>query len=144
MKREDMVGVYRQLGEDAVNAAGEITYTNNERNSQIMYSPDGYVGVISGPANRKKVSGSDNRTDLNGASVEERAAAAANLTCYGGHYELKDGSVFHHIEMALNPNLIGQTLIRRVQIDGADLTLSSVPDKDGNYRRIKWRRVPGK
>jgi hypothetical protein len=95
MKREDMVGVYRQLGEDAVNAAGEITYTNNERNSQIMYSPDGYVGVISGPANRKKVSGSDNRTDLNCASVEERAAAAANLTCYGGHYELKDGSVFH-------------------------------------------------
>ena len=68
MKREDMVGVYRQLGEDAVNAAGEITYSNNERNSQIMYSPDGYVGVISAPANRKKVSGSDNRTDLNGAS----------------------------------------------------------------------------
>jgi len=34
--------------------------------------------------------------------------------------------------MALNPNLIGQTLIRRVHIDGADLTLSSVPDKDGN------------
>ena len=38
----------------------------------------------------------------------------------------------HHIEMALNPNLIGQTMIRRVQIDGADLTLSAVPDEDGN------------
>ena len=124
MKREDIVGVYRQLGEDAVNAAGKIIYANSERNSQIMYSPDGYVGVFSGPANRKKVSGSDNRTDLDGASVEERAAAAAGLTCYAGHYELKDGSVFHHIEMALNPNLIGQTLIRRVHIDGADLTLS--------------------
>jgi len=143
MKREDIIGVYRQIGEDAVNAAGEITYANNERNSQIMYSPDGYVGVFSGPANRQKVSGSDHRTDLNGASVEERAAAAAGLTCYAGHYELKDGSVFHRIEMALNPNLIGQTLIRRVHIDGPDLTLSSVPDKDGNYRRIKWRRVQG-
>ena len=144
LKKEDVVGVYRQIGEDAVNAAGEITYTNNERNSQIMYSPDGYVGVLSGPANRQKVSGSDNRTDLNGASVEERAAAAAGLTCYAGRYEVKDGSVFHHIEMALNPNLIGQTLIRRVHIDGADLTLSSVPDQDGNYRRIKWRRVEPK
>jgi hypothetical protein len=141
LKKEDIVGVYRQLGEDAVNAAGEITYANNERNSQIMYSPDGYVGVLSGPANRKKVSGSDNRTDLNGATVEERAEAAAGLTCYAGHYEVKDGSVFHHIEMALNPNLVGQTLIRRVHIDGPDLTLSSVPDKDGNYRRIKWRKV---
>ena len=76
MKREDIVGVYRQLGEDAVNAKGEITFTNNERSSQIMYSPDGYVGVLSGPAGRKKVSGSDNRTDLNGATVEERAQAA--------------------------------------------------------------------
>ena len=140
---EDIVGVYRQLGEDAVNAAGEITYTNNERSSQIMYSPDGYVGVISAPAGRKKVSGSDDRTDLNGATVEERAEAASGLTCYAGHYQLKDGAVHHHIEMALNPNLIGQTLIRRVHLDGADLTLSSVPDKDGNYRRIRWRRVSG-
>ncbi len=144
MKREDMVGVYRQLGEDAVNAKGEITFANNERSSQIMYSPDGYVGVLSGPANRRKVSGSDNRTDLNGATVEERAEAASGLTCYAGHYEVKEGRVFHHIEMALNPNLVGQTLIRRVHIDGADLTLSSVPDQDGNYRRIKWRRVSGR
>ena len=141
MTRDDIVGVYRQLGEDAVNAAGEITYSNDQRSSQIMYSPDGYVGVLSGPANRNKVSGSDRRTDLNGATVEERAAAAADLTCYAGHYEVKDGSVLHHIEMALNPNLIGQTLVRRVHIDGPDLTLSSEPDQDGNYRRIKWRRV---
>jgi hypothetical protein len=141
MTREDIVGVYRQLGEDAVNAKGEITFTNNERSSQIMYSPDGYVGVLSGPAGRKKVSGSDSRTDLNGATVEERAKAASDLTCYAGHYEVKDGSVFHHIEMALNPNLIGQTLIRRVHIDGDNLTLSSVPDQDGNYRRIKWRKA---
>jgi hypothetical protein len=141
LKKEDIVGVYRQLGEDAVNAKGEITFTNNERSSQIMYSPDGYVGVLSGPAGRKKVSGSDNRTDLNGATVEERAKAASDLTCYAGHYEVKDGAVHHHIEMALNPNLIGQTLIRRVHIDGPNLTLSSVPDKDGNYRRIKWRRA---
>ncbi len=143
LKREDIVGVYRQTGEDAVNAAGEITYSNNERSSQIMYSPDGYVGVLSGPAGRKTVSGSDSRTDLNGATVEERAEAASGMTCYAGHYELKDGAVHHHIEMALNPNLVGQTMIRRVHIDGPNLTLSSVPDKDGNYRRIKWRKVAG-
>ena len=141
MKREDIVGVYRQIGEDAVNAAGEITFTEDNRSSQIMYSPDGYIGVISGPGGRSKVSGSDSRTDLNGATAEERAQAASGLTCYAGRYELKDGVVHHRIEMALNPNLVGQTLIRRVHIDGPNLTLSSVPDKDGNYRRIKWRRA---
>ena len=144
MKREDIVGVYRQLGEEVVDAAGKVIHSDNNRSSQIMYSLDGYVGVVSTPSGRKKTSAPAGRTDLVGSTPEELIEATRSVTCYAGHYELKDGSVFHHIEMALNPNLIGQTLIRRVHIDGADLTLSSVPDKDGNYRRIKWRRVPGK
>ena len=98
-----------------------------------MYSPDGYVGWSARRAGRKKVSGSDGRTDLDGATPEERAEARAGMTCYAGHYELKDGEVHHHVEMALNPNLVGQTMIRRVHIDGPNLTLSSVPDtQDGN------------
>jgi hypothetical protein len=141
MKREDIVGVYRQLGEDAVNAKGEITFTNNERSSQIMYSPDGYMGVVSTRADRKPVKDSGAGMDLSGLDPAERAEAANNVVAYAGRYEVKDGSVYHHIEMALNPNLIGQTLVRRVHIDGPNLTLSSVPDKDGNYRRIKWRKA---
>ena len=53
------------------------------------------------------------------------------MVCYAGHYELKDGVLHHHVEMALNPNVVGQTIIRRVQLNGADLTLSSVPDAQG-------------
>ena len=140
MTKDDMVGVYRQVGEDVVNADGSMT-TDDRRNSQIMYSPDGYMGVVSTPGGRLKISGSDGRMDLNGATPEERSEAAKNLVCYAGHYELKDDNVLHHVEMALNPNLVGQTVIRRVHIDGPNLTLSSVPDKDGNYRRIRWRRA---
>ena len=135
-----MVGVYRQIGEDVVNADGSMT-SDDRRNSQIMYSPDGYMGVVSTPGRRSKISGSDGRMDLNGATPEERAEAAKNLVCYAGHYELKGDTVLHHVEMALNPNLVGQTVIRRVHFDGPNLTLSSVPDKDGSYRRIRWRRA---
>jgi hypothetical protein len=110
MKREDIAGVYRQLGFEVLDAGGKVIDSDYNCASQIMYSPDGYVGVISAPAARPKVSGSDHRTDLNGATVEERAQAASNLTCYAGRYELTDGAVHHHIEVALNPNLIGQTL----------------------------------
>ena len=144
MKRDDIVGVYRQLGEDVVDGAGAVTFTDNNRSSQIMYSPDGYVGVVSTPSGRKKTQAPAGRTDLGGATPEELAEATRAVTCYAGRYELKDGAVHHHVEMALNPNLIGQTMIRRVQIDGADLTLSSVPDAQGQYRRIRWRRVAAK
>ena len=41
-----MVGVYRQLGEEVVDAAGKMIHSDSNRNSQIMYSLDGYVGVV--------------------------------------------------------------------------------------------------
>jgi hypothetical protein len=138
--REDIVGVYRQLGEDAVTADGTVT-TQANRSSQIMYSADGYMAVVSTIADRPHVSGSDNSMNLDGATPQERAEAARGTVSYAGHYELKDGAVLHHVEMALNPNMVGQTVVRRVHIDGPDLTLSSVPDATGNYRRIRWRRV---
>jgi hypothetical protein len=41
MKREDLVGVYRQLGEEVVDAAGKVIHSDRNRASQIMYSADG-------------------------------------------------------------------------------------------------------
>ena len=144
MKREDIVGVYRQTGEEVVDAAGNLIHSDNNRSSQIMYSADGYVGVVSTPSGRKKTSAPAGRTDLGGATPDELAEVTRSVTCYAGHYELKDGEVHHHVEMALNPGLIGGTLIRHVQIDGPNLTLSARPDAQGQVRRILWRRVAGK
>ena len=50
MKREDIVGVYRQTGEEVVDADGKVIHSDSNRSSQIMYSADGYVGVVSTPA----------------------------------------------------------------------------------------------
>ena len=141
MKREDIVGVYRQLGEEVVDAAGKVIHSDNNRSSQIMYSSDGYVGVVSTPSGRKKTSAPTGRTDLMGSTPEELVEATRTVTCYAGRYEVKDGEVHHHVEMALNPNLVGQTMIRRVQFDGPNLTLSARPDAQGQVRRILWRRV---
>jgi hypothetical protein len=141
ISKEDMVGVYRQTGEEVVDAQGAIVHSDNNRSSQIMYSADGYIGVVSTPAGRKKTSAPAGRTDLAGATADELADATRAVTCYAGRYELKDGEVHHHIEMALNPNMIGQTMIRRVHFDGPNLTLSARPDAQGQVRRIKWRRV---
>ena len=143
MTRDDIVGVYRQIGEETVKADGTVS-SGGPRSSQIMYSPDGYMAVVSTLADRKRVAGSDGSMNLDGATPQERAEAARGMVCYAGHYELKDGTVLHHVDMALNPNMVGQTVVRRVHIDGADLTLSSVPGKDGSYRRIRWRRVRAK
>jgi hypothetical protein len=140
MTKDDLVGVYRTLGDDTVGADGKIT-SDESRTAQIMYSPDGYLAVVSMPNGRKLAAKSSGGPDLNAATAEERAEAAMGMVCYAGHYELKDGMLLHHVEMALNPNAVGQTILRRPELNGADLTLSSVPAQDGSYRRIRWRRV---
>jgi hypothetical protein len=140
MTNEDLVGVYRGLGEETVRKDGTVA-AGSTRNSQIIYTADGFMGVLSTLAGRKPVPGAESRMDLNGLDAATRAETAANVVAYAGRYQVKDGSVYHHIEMALNPSLVGQTRVRRVQLDGDDLTLTSVPDADGNYSRIRWRRV---
>jgi hypothetical protein len=102
------------------------------------------MSVVSMPNGRKPLAKTTGGPDLNAATPEERAEAADGMVCYAGHYELKDGVLHHHVEMALNPNAVGQTILRRVTVNGPDLTLSSVPAADGGYRRIRWRRVGAK
>jgi Lipocalin-like domain len=138
--KDELVGVYRTLGEDVVSPDGTVL-SDNQRTAQIMYSPDGYMAVVSMPNGRKPTAKSSGGPDLNAATPEERAEAAKGMVCYAGHYELKDGVLQHHVEMALNPNAVGQTIIRRAELNGRDLTLSSVPDAKGGFRRIRWRRV---
>jgi Lipocalin-like domain len=144
MKRENLVGVYRQLGEEVVDAAGKVIHSDHNRSSQIMYSADGYVGVVSTPNGRKKLANAGGRTDLEGATPEELVEAARRVTCYAGHFEVKGDEVHHHVDMALSPNLVGQTMVRRVEINGDDLTLAALPDSQGQVRRILWRRVGAK
>jgi hypothetical protein len=140
MTTDDLVGVYRTPGEDMISGDGKVTI-DAARTAQIMYSPDGYMSVVSMPNGRKLTAKSSGGPDLNAATPEERADAAKGMVCCAAHYELKDGVLHHHVEMALNPNAVGQTIIRRAELKGADLTLSSVPAPDGSYRRIRWRRV---
>ena len=140
MTKDDIVGVYRGLGEDMIAADGTVT-SETGRAAQIMYSPDGFMSVVSMPGGRKLTARASGGPDLNAASPEERAEAAMGMVCYAGRYTLKDNVLHHHVEMALNPNAVGQTIIRRAELKGTDLTLSSVPAPDGSFRRIRWRRV---
>jgi len=140
MTKDDLVGVYRGLGEETVRKDGTVI-SGSTRNSQIIYTADGYMGVVSTLAGRKAVPGAESRMDLNGLDAATRAETAESVVAYGGRYEVKDWSVYHQIEMALNPNMVGKRVERRIHRDGDDLTLTSVPDAEGNFSRIRWRRV---
>lgn len=140
MRAEDLVGAWRELGRDFVNGDGSIK-SDIPRTSQIMYTPDGFMGVVNTPAKRARVSDGSNPMSLDGIPAAERAAAAEGVVAYSGRYEVKGDVVQHTIHSSLNPNLVGSTQIRRVTLNGDDLTLATLPDAKGNYFRIRWRRA---
>jgi Lipocalin-like domain len=140
MQKQDLVGAWREVGREFVGADGRVT-ADIPRTSQIMYTPDGYVGVINTPAQRKKVSGAAPKLNLDNATEAERAEAARDVVAYAGHYEIDGELVKHHLYTALHPNLAGTTQVRHATITGDDLFLSALPGADGSFFRIHWRRA---
>jgi hypothetical protein len=140
MRGDDLVGAWRELGREFVSSDGSVK-PDVPRCSQIMYTPDGFMGVVNTPAKRARVSEGSNPMSLDGINAAERAAAVEGVVAYTGRYEVRGDVVQHTIYSALNPNLPGTTQVRRATLSGDDLTLRSLPDAQGNYFRIRWRRA---
>lgn len=140
MRAEDLVGAWRELGREFISGDGSVR-ADVPRTSQIMYTPDGFMGVVNTPAKRARVGEGSNPMSLDGLAAAERAAAAEGVVAYSGRYEVKGDIVHHVIYSALNPNLVGTRQERRATLTGDDLTLATLPDAKGNYFRIRWRRA---
>ena len=71
-----------------------------------------------------------------------RTSGTAESFAYAGRYDVRDGAVFHSIEVATNPALIGITSTRYIALDGDRLTLSGLDFSAGSGRaqKIVWRR----
>lgn len=142
MTRDDLAGTWRMVSEEEVHADGLITYPfGNDRLAQIIYSPDGFMAVVATDAVRTKVTEKCHRMDLDAASPEERARAAMGCVAYAGRFEVEGDKVRHHVDMALNPNVMGLTRTRSISLDGDDLTLTTPADNAGTFGRISWRRA---
>jgi hypothetical protein len=77
------------------------------------------------------------------ATLMKASEPAASLA-YAGRYDVRDGAVYHSIEIATDPTLVGKTTTRHIAREGDVLTLSG-PDfhaGTGRSQKIVWRRLP--
>lgn len=140
MRNEDLVGVWREQGREVINADG-TTVAARQRRSQIMYSPDGFMSVVSTPRQQDPIPETVARMDLDATTPAARADAATGVTAYAGTFEVVGKDVHHTLFTALNPNRVGDTQIRHVTLVGDELTLTAPRDAEGNSFRIFWRRA---
>lgn len=79
-----------------------------------------------------------------GGEVSATIMRADKSTCfaYAGRYEVKDGAVFHAIEVSTDSSLVGFRSTRNIALDGNRLTLSGPDFRAGTGRtqKIVWSR----
>ena len=100
----------------------------------IMYTSDGHVSATLMQKERPAVAP---------ISDADKAAAYSQSFAYAGRYAVRDGAVFHSIEVATNPALIGITSTRHIEMSRDRLILSGPDFAAGSPRtqRIEWRRA---
>ena len=77
------------------------------------------------------------------ATLMNTGQPSASLA-YAGRYDVRDGAVYHSIEISTDPTLVGVTTTRHIAREGDVLTLSG-PDfhaGTGRSQTIVWRRLP--
>ena len=63
---------------------------------------------------------------------------------YFGDFEIKENEVFHHIELASNPALVGTTTVRSVSFEEELLVLTATPPvfgKPGSKASLVWKKI---
>ncbi|MBR8065938.1 lipocalin-like domain-containing protein [Burkholderia ambifaria] len=122
--REQLVGAWRLVSyEIRPRDGGTVTYPlGRDARGWILYTPDGYMSAqLMAPGRPPYADG-----DLQGGSVEERAAAAHGYIAYSGPFNVDDnGTLTHEMDVSLYPNWIGNVQQRVVSIDGDRLQLGT-------------------
>lgn len=135
MDKQDLVGTWRGAGQKVFNADGTLRSSRGPSPSYILYTQSSHMIVLA--------------TEPEGISAAEpakmsdadKAKAADACVAYFGPYEVKGGTVYHHIEAALFPAWVGKTRVRHASIEGARLTYVTEPGDDGSVSHIYWERV---
>lgn len=139
--REQVTGTWELLEYTREDKNGERYYPfGKDAIGYLIYTEDGYMSATLSTNNRDQMNYTD-AGDLHTGTEEEMAQAANTYHAYTGKYEVdeKNHTVYHHMEMSLVPNRIGQVQDRVIQIEGNEITITSA--STSSY--IRWEKAEG-
>lgn len=140
VSRDDLIGSWRLSAWDITQPDGRISRPfGEEPDGLITYGADGVMTATVCRRERAGFNGASPRT----ADEAAKSAAFDSYFHYAGRWRF-DGAVVHHeVEFSLNPDFVGSTQSRNVDLTGATLTLSADEDIPGaGVRRhaLVWTR----
>ena len=122
-------------------ATGKATYDFGEHpKGYAIYTPGGYMSVLINAEGRQPIpAASQNATEL-------RAKLMTTMTAHAGPYRYSDGKLINQVQVAHDPRMVGQELVRFIRVIDNNHYESTTPATDtGNGKRVKvvliWQRA---
>ena len=145
---ERLIGAWRLISLETVRPNGEVIYPFFGRHPEglLIYDRSGWMSVqiVSDP--KPAVPISDTREGFLAAPATEKARAIDGYYAYCGTWTVDPSgrTVTHHIRQSLSPGERGEEAVRRLSLDGNQLTLVAKAHEMGedHDRRLVWERVP--
>lgn len=140
--QEYLIGAWRLQDWRIEYDTGETTYPfGADASGQIMYTANGGMSATISAAGRKPLSAINVRE----AEQFEQAAAFSSYFHYAGRWLIDGDSVVHAVDLSLNPAMVGQQLVRQVQVvDAQQMVLSASEKVAGSdtqrHHIIEWQR----
>lgn len=122
--KNKILGTWKLLSYHRLDEDGEKVYPlGTDPSGFLMYTEDGYMSAQLMKQNRPDYT----LEGLHNGTREEMAEAAHGYHAYAGKYEIdeEDGSVYHHNEVSLIPNRLGDIQDRQIEFQGDKITITS-------------------
>ena len=143
MREDQFIGTWKLLSFEFRRSDGGIVYPLGKNAVGIlMYDAKGNMSVHL----MSRARGSFIEKDQLKGTPDEIRAAFEGFIAYFGTYEIdeEEGSVVHHVEGSLFPNLVGKDQKRFFRFDGAQLELTAPAKPWGGASMtgvLLWERV---
>lgn len=136
--REELVGAWKliEYSIEDKNKNGEKFYPlGKDVTGFILYTPDGYMSAQMMAAGRPVYA----EGRLHTGTIDEMAKAAKGYMAYSGQYEVDEDThtLYHHMEVSMNPTWLGQTQKRFVKLEDNIITITN----SANNAILVWKRA---
>lgn len=122
--KNKILGTWKLLSYHRLDEDGEKVYPlGTDPSGFLMYTEDGYMSAQLMKQDRPDYT----LEGLHDGTRGEMAEAAHGYHAYAGKYEIdeEDGSVYHHNEVSLIPNRLGDIQDRQIEFQGDMITITS-------------------
>jgi Lipocalin-like domain len=142
MTDSPLVGAWRLVTVEDHHPDGRVTYPYGEHSiGYLIYHPDGYMSATLMAADRAPLAHPARPYAL---AAEDAAAVMRTMgSAYCGTYEVRDGSVVHHVQASLVPNMTGSDEVRPFELIDDRLYVYTMPRPGGDGVKICaiWQRA---